>query len=190
MLWIENAPAPVGLIPPPGDLWVFAYGSLMWDPGFPVDAIESATLEGWHRAFCVSSVGHRGTPEWPGLVVGLLPGGCCHGLALRADPRHRDATLDYLWRRELVLADGYAAQVVTCTAHGDCEALTFVADDGHEAFAGMLDAEGAARRIATAQGRRGSNRDYLERTIERLTALGIADPDVESVGHAVAALAA
>jgi cation transport protein ChaC len=190
MYWTEHAPAPAALPVPAGDLWVFGYGSLMWDPGFPHETIEPAWIEGWSRAFCVRSEGHRGTPERPGLVVGLRPGGRCRGLVIKADGRHKAATLDYLWRREMDLADGYVPQRVV--AHLDdgrtIEALTFVADLDHAAYAGALSIEEAARRIAFATGKRGTNREYLERTLAHLAALGIDDPDLRRLGQAVASL--
>jgi cation transport protein ChaC len=190
MYWTEHAPAPAALPVPDGDLWVFGYGSLMWDPGFPHAAIEPAWIEGYSRAFCIRSDGHRGTPERPGLVVGLRPGGRCRGLVIKADPRHKASTLDYLWRREMTLADGYVPRRVF--AHCDdgrvIEALTFVADLEHPAYAGTLSIDEAAHRIAAATGRRGTNRDYLERTLAHLAALGIDDADLGRLGQAVAAL--
>jgi cation transport protein ChaC len=190
MQWIDDAPAPPGLAVPDGALWVFGYGSLMWHPGFPHEVVEPALLSGWHRAFCVHSAGHRGTPEWPGLVVALAPGGECRGLAFRIAEQHKAATLAYLWQREMALADGYLPQPVALTlADGSSlDALTFVADPAHEAYAGTLSLEAAACRIATARGARGSNRDYLNRTLDHLDQLGIADPGLSALGRAVAAI--
>jgi cation transport protein ChaC len=191
MFWSEHAPAPPALPAPDGPLWVFAYGSLMWDPGFPFETIEPAEIEGYVRAFCVRSRGHRGTPEQPGLVVGLRPGGRCRGLLIRAEERHKASTLDYLWRREMDLADGYVPHrvIAQCDDGRRVEALTFVADLDHEAYAGALTIEETARRIAAAHGRRGSNRHYLERTLAELDRLDIEDPGLSSLAHAVAALA-
>jgi cation transport protein ChaC len=187
MLWIEDAPAPPGLDVPTGALWVFGYGSLMWNPGFPHESVEPALIRGWHRAFCVHSAGHRGTPEWPGLVVALAPGGECRGLAFRIAERHKPATLAYLWQREMALADGYLPQPVRASlADGrEVEALTFVANPRHEAYAGDLGIEAASCRIATARGARGSNRDYLSHTLDHLDQLGIDDPGLSALGRAV-----
>jgi cation transport protein ChaC len=162
----------------------------MWDPGFPHDAIVPAEIDGYHRAFCIRCHGHRGTAERPGLVVGLKPGGRCQGLAILADSRHKASTLDYLWQREMTLADGYVPRQVSARL-GDgrpVEALTFVADLGHAAYAGMLALEEAAGRIASARGRRGSNRDYLERTLAQLERLGIRDGGLLDLRGAMAAL--
>jgi len=190
MLWSEQAAAPAALAVPDGALWVFAYGSLMWDPGFPHEAILPAEIDGYTRAFCVRSRGHRGTPEQPGLVVGLTPGGRCRGLLILAAARHKASILDYLWRREMDLADGYSPRQVTARLDDgrQIEALTFVADLAHEAYAGLLSVEETARRIAAAHGGRGSNRDYLERTLAQLDRLGIRDAGLIALGQAVAAL--
>jgi cation transport protein ChaC len=187
MLWSEQAPAPTALPVPDGPLWVFAYGSLMWDPGFPHETILPAEIEGYARAFCVRSSGHRGTPEQPGLVVGLTPGGRCRGLLILAEQRHKASVLDYLWRREMDLADGYKPHQVSARLDDgrQIEALTFVADLAHEAYAGLLPIEETARRIAAAHGQRGSNRDYLERTLAQLARLNIQDAGLISLGRAV-----
>jgi len=187
MLWSERASAPAALPVPDGPLWVFAYGSLMWDPGFPHEAILPAEIDGYARAFCVRSRGHRGTPEQPGLVVGLTPGGQCRGLLILAEERHKPSILDYLWRREMDLADGYRPHQVSARLDDGrrIEALTFVADLAHEAYAGLLPIEEAARRIAAAHGQRGSNRDYLERTLAQLARLDIQDASLIDLGRAV-----
>jgi cation transport protein ChaC len=192
MQWIEDAPAPPGLSIPKGDFWIFGYGSLMWNPGFPHDAREPALISGWHRSFCVHSAGHRGTPEWPGLVVALKPGGECRGLAIRIEAQHKESALAYLWEREMTLADGYLPQRVSAMLSGGrvVEALTFVADPRHEAYAGELSLTEAAERIATARGMRGTNRDYLSRTLEQLEMLGIRDAVLAALGRAVAAVPA
>ena len=190
MFWSEHASAPAALPVPDGALWIFAYGSLMWDPGFPHETILPAEIDGYGRAFCVRSRGHRGTPDQPGLVVGLTPGGRCRGLLIQAQERHKASILDYLWRREMDLADGYMPRrVIARLDDGQrIEALTFVADLTHEAYAGILSVEETARRIAVAHGQRGSNRDYLERTLAQFDRLGIRDPGLVGLGRAVAAL--
>jgi glutathione-specific gamma-glutamylcyclotransferase len=191
MEWNEAAAPPPGIEIPRGEFWVFAYGSLMWNPGFPHDAREPALIAGWHRSFCVHSAGHRGTPEWPGLVVALKPGGECRGLALRVEAAHKASALAYLWQREMTLADGYLPRRVQALLSGGrvVETLSFVADPRHEAYAGELTPEEAAARIATARGLRGSNRDYLQRTLEQLELLGIRDAALATLGRAVEAVA-
>jgi cation transport protein ChaC len=176
---------------PKGEFWVFGYGSLMWDPGFPHDAVEPAVLQGWHRSFCVYSTGHRGTPEGPGLVVGLSPEGECRGLAFQVNEHHKPATLAYLWQREMALADGYLPHSVRVQLSDGrvVEALTFIADHGHKAYAGELPVEAAAALIATARGARGTNREYLHRTLQHLEELGIHDAVLAALGRTVALVA-
>jgi cation transport protein ChaC len=86
------------------DLWVFGYGSLLWNPGFPVAETRVARLRGWHRSFCMSSIHHRGTPERPGLVLALdlAEGAHCDGLGFRVEARYAAQTIDYLRERELI----------------------------------------------------------------------------------------
>jgi glutathione-specific gamma-glutamylcyclotransferase len=184
-----------GAVPPDfqspyGDFWVFGYGSLMWNAGFPYEKREPATISGWHRSFCVHSAGHRGTPEWPGLVVALEPGGECRGLAIRVAAMHKKKALAYLWQREMTLAEGYRPQRVTARLSGGeaVEALAFVADPHDEAYAGALTLADAASRIATARGWRGTNRDYLSRMLEQMEMLGICDTALASLGLAVMAV--
>ncbi len=190
MRWTEDAAPPPGLTIPKGDFWVFGYGSLMWDPGFPHEALERGHVAGWQRSFCVRCQGHRGTVDQPGLVVALRPGGECHGVAIKVAAAHKGSTLAYLWDREMILADGYQPRTVTVTLTNGSkvEALTFVADLAHPAYAGSLSPSEAARRIHRAKGARGSNRDYFNRTIDRLTAFGVHDPALAPLQQAMAAV--
>ncbi|MGA7266224.1 MAG: gamma-glutamylcyclotransferase, partial [Aestuariivirga sp.] len=123
------------------EFWVFGYGSLMWKPGFAFLDSEPALLRGLHRRLCVLSHVHRGTPERPGLVLGLDRGGSCHGMAFRIGPEHRAATLDYLRAREQVTMV-YLEQVKPITLIGSgrrVEAVTYVVDRSHRQYAGRLD---------------------------------------------------
>jgi cation transport protein ChaC len=173
-----------------GDFWIFGYGSLMWNPGFPYRKNGSAIVSGWHRSFCIQSAGHRGTPEWPGLVVALEPGGECRGLAMCVAAMHKKRALAGLWRREMMLAEGYRPQRVTARLDGGetVEALAFVADPHDEAYAGELPLADMAPRIATARGWRGTNRDYLSRMLEQMEMLGICDNALASLNQAVRAV--
>lgn len=160
-------------------LWVFGYGSLMWRPGFPVDAALRARLSGWQRALCIWSVHHRGRPGAEGLVLGLRPGGHCWGLAYRVPARARRFVLDYLTQRELVTAV-YLPRIVTLqTARGRIQALTFVADTAHLQFARHLGEDQAARVVARASGLSGDNRDYLATTVQRIGSLGFRDEPLQ-----------
>ena len=165
-------------------LWVFGYGSLMWQPGFAFEERAKALLHGYHRALCVYSVIHRGTSERPGLVLGLDDGGSCEGIAFRVAPHNARRTLDYLRAREqgtavyienthqVALLDGSERRV---------DALCFVADRGHPQYAGQLSAEDQARLVAHASGQSGENVEYVQRTLEHLVELGIEDRGLGAV---------
>ena len=171
------------------DLWVFAYGSLMWDPGFPFVARERATLAGYTRDFCVRSRRHRGTTARPGLVLGLAPGGHCVGLAYRVHAAETAAVRAYLFEREMRRYEIYRESVLPVTLEDGTivPAQTYVADPHHADFAGRWSAEAKAAIIAAARGGRGSNRDYLERTMGQLESLGIAEPGLEELARLVRA---
>jgi glutathione-specific gamma-glutamylcyclotransferase len=161
-------------------LWVFGYGSLIWDPGFPVAERRIARVTGWHRSFCMRSIHHRGTVESPGLVLALdrADGAACTGVAFRVAPGAEAATLAALRERELV-SSAYLEEVLTVeTDRGLLTALTYVIDPDHAQYCHLNLAE-QARIIAQAAGGRGLNRDYLWATAAHLADLGIGDPDLE-----------
>ena len=115
-------------VPPGTDLWVFGYGSLMWNPEFPYAERRQALLRGYHRRFCVYSHRYRGTPDRPGLVLGLDRGGSCRGIAFRVEPPHVNSTIDLLWDREMV-SGVYAPKIIKVTTDGGrIPACAFVAD--------------------------------------------------------------
>jgi cation transport protein ChaC len=166
-------------------LWVFGYGSLMWSPGFPVTERVPALLRGWHRRFCVVSQIYRGTPEKPGLVLGLDRGGACRGLAMRVEPRDAREALDYLWEREMITRVYRPLWRVAETGRAKLRVATFVADREHEHYAPERDPAWAAGTIADAIGRNGSNRDYLKATLAELDRLGIHDRHLRAVLNAL-----
>ncbi len=162
-------------------LWVFAYGSLLWDPGFPVAERLAASLAGWRRSFCMKSTVYRGTPDAPGLVLALdaAPGHACHGLALRVATGSEAATRAYLHDRELDGSGYLERELPVDLADGRrVSALTYVINRAHDHYAGGLTLVEQARIIAGAMGDRGPNRDYLWNTAAHLADLGIADPDM------------
>jgi len=168
-----------------GELWVFGYGSLMWEPGFAPTAVEPARLDGWHRAMCVWTALARGTPACPGLSLGLMPGGSCQGLALRIADASAGAALDRLWQREM-WTDVYRPFWSSATAGGrEIAVLAFVANPESRQFAGALPPTKTVEHIALAHGQRGPCRDYLYQTVEKLQALGISDRDLEALTDAV-----
>lgn len=172
-------------------MWVFGYGSLIWDPGFPVAEAHVARLPGWHRSFCMRSIHHRGTPQAPGLVLALdrAAGAHCDGLAFRVAPGAEDATLAALRERELI-SSAYLETRLTVDLHsgGRVEALAYVIDPDHAQYCGGLPLEDQAAIIARATGGRGPNRDYLFATAAHLADLGIADADLEWLCQRVRAL--
>lgn len=174
-----------------GRLWVFGYGSLIWQPGFAHDAAEVARLDGYARSFCMWSIHHRGTPERPGLVLALdaCPGGHCTGLAFRVARGAEDETLAALRERELI-SSAYLERVlpVTLTNGRQVRAVAYVVDRDHAQYCGGLAPDRQAEVIARAAGGRGPNREYLENTVRHLAQIGIGDPDLEALADRVAAL--
>lgn len=162
--------------PAAGDLWVFGYGSLIWRPGFDFVERVEARLVGAHRALCVYSFVHRGTPERPGLVLGLMPGGSCTGKAFRVKRGDETAVIDYLYRREMVTGvyrpGFHLAQMEDGTR---VKVLAFVADPHHKQYAGYLSERQVIDTIATCCGARGPNAVYLANTVAHLDELGIGD---------------
>ncbi|MBO0663075.1 gamma-glutamylcyclotransferase [Jiella sp. MQZ9-1] len=164
------------------DFWVFGYGSLIWRPGFDYVERTKARLAGYHRALCVHSYVHRGTPDRPGLVFGLDRGGSCVGMAFRVDDSLREETLAYLRARELVtnvyrelilpvrLADGRAVH-----------AVCYVVDRGHSQYAGKIAPAEAAAIVARSHGQSGPNVDYVTSAYEEIAAMGLKDRWLQDV---------
>jgi cation transport protein ChaC len=164
------------LNPPAGeDFWVFAYGSLMWRPGFSFLDRQPALLRGYHRAFCVISTHYRGTAEKPGLVLGLDRGGACRGRAFRVAAAEADHVIGYLHNREMITGVYDPRWFTIETPVGTCRAAAFVVDRNHEQYAGKLTARRTADYIAQGVGTMGTNLDYLRSTVAHLDELGIGD---------------
>jgi cation transport protein ChaC len=164
-----------------GDLWVFAYGSLMWDPAIAVAEIRTATLFGWHRRFCLKSQIGRGSAERPALMAALDLGGVCHGLALRVPAELVDRETEILWMREMVAAAYVPTFVPLATPQGPIDgALTFVMNRSSSRYV-QLDIEEAAQLIATGRGMRGTSLEYVEKVAERLEILGLSDPALDEL---------
>jgi len=159
------------------DLWVFGYGSLMWRPGFPYRERRHALLRGYHRALCVLSHVHRGTPERPGLVLGLDRGGSCHGVAFRVAAEDGDETIAYLRAREQVTGVYLERRVPAQLAGGaTVVAVVYVVDRGHCQYAGRMDEAEVLRLVRQGRGVSGANPDYVRSTHEHLTEMGVVDP--------------
>jgi len=173
------------------DIWLFGYGSLMWDPGFPHSAAEPALLKGFHRRFCVYSRRYRGTPERPGLVLGLDRGGSCRGIAFRIAACDAASVMAYLWEREMS-GDGYEMREVTIdnAEAGTIRAQTFVVRRDVASYTGRLGIEETARLILQGIGHRGHCREYLDNTIRHLETLGHVDKPLRMLEKRVKELAA
>lgn len=175
-------------LPTARDLWVFGYGSLMWKTEFAFQECRPATVMGHHRAFCVWSHRYRGTPDEPGLVLGLDRGGVCVGRAFRVKHGAIPEVTDYLWKREMVTGIYNPTLLDAVTPTGPIRALAFVVDPSHRQYAGGLSPDSAARRIRAARGRMGPNRDYLFNTLAHLDELSVRDPLLHGLADRVKAL--
>jgi cation transport protein ChaC len=186
-----------------GELWVFAYGSLIWRPGFDYEEVRPARLWGWHRRLCVYSWHHRGTVETPGVVLGLDRGGSCRGVVYRVAASHRAATLAYLREREQVsplehlpspiyreifrpvrFEDGRGRTVETPGP----AALTYVVDRTHPQYTGAIDEEGLLALVRQGRGISGANPDYVVSTAEHLAALGMRDAVLDRLAARLAGI--
>ncbi len=169
-----------------GGLWVFAYGSLLWNPEFAFTEQRLGTVRGWHRRFCLLQRRYRGTPEKPGLVLGLDRGGVCRGVAFRLADTDPHATLMPVWRREMK-GKGYDGRWVAVeTEAGPVTALTFMVNRQSDRYTGRLSDEEIAQKIATACGHLGPSAEYLFRTVEACARLGIHDRHLWSLQALVA----
>lgn len=164
------------------DLWVFGYGSLLWRPGFEYVERRVATLRGFNRSFCMSSVHYRGTHANPGLVLALDPDhqGECHGVGFRVAADLAADTMAYLRERELI-SSAYVEQTHSIAIHGggEVEAICYVMDQTHAQYVGGISIEEQAVIIAKATGSAGPNDEYLFNTVAHLAELGISDPELE-----------
>lgn len=168
-------------IPDGEPVWVFGYGSLMWNPAFHVAGTVPATITGFHRSFCLNLTFGRGSPEKPGLMLGLDKGGSCVGLAHRIAPEHVESELEILWMREMIGTTYHPTWVTGETDQGPLSMLTFVANPNSERYLGPQEFEFAAARIASSEGYLGANRTYLYNTIKHLDELGITDGDLHEL---------
>lgn len=163
-------------------MWVFGYGSLLWNPGFPVARREIAVLHGYARSFCMSSIHHRGSEEKPGLVLALdaVEDAHCKGIALAVEAGHEEQTLAELRERELISSAYLERDLVVELADGSTvTAVTYVIDPHHVQYCGGLSLEEQAQIIAHAVGGRGPNTEYLYNTAEHLAEIGLHDSDLD-----------
>lgn len=165
----------------PPDLWVFGYGSLMWNPGFEHAERVPGKLIGAHRSLCVKSVHWRGTPEKPGLVLGLDRGGACIGVAFRVPAPRAEATLAYLREREqvtMIYREAVRRVWLKDGSERSVPAVVFLVDRGHAQYAGTLNPEERLHLIRQGHGIGGPNADYVRATASHLAELGIRDAEL------------
>lgn len=173
---------------PPGDIWLFGYGSLMWNPAVLHAESRATLLRGWHRRFCLWTPMGRGTPECPGLVLGLERGGACRGVAFRLERAQAEEELRLVWRREM-LSGAYVPRWVSLeSGGGPLRAVTFAINRKHIRYAGRLRDEDVARHIAVAVGYLGTCREYLDESVNALEALGIKDRSMARLAALVAGM--
>jgi len=172
---------------PGAPLWLFGYGSLMWNPAAHIAERRPALLRGWRREFCLWAPLGRGTPARPGLTLALLPGGSCRGMALRIDPELVESETEIIWRREM-LSGAYRPRWVTlATDDGPLRAATFVANPLHPGVATRLPEATVVEVLALAEGRIGRCCDYLTQLVAELEAIGAGRSAMHRLDAAVAA---
>lgn len=157
------------------DLWVFAYGSLIWDPAVHIEEYRYGALSGWHRSFCMKLEGGRGSHAQPGLMAALDEGGRCDGVVFRIPAPLVEQETAYMWRREMFSGSYRPGFHEVSTPQGAVEALVFVMEQSDRRYMPDLPKEEAARMISVAEGRLGSNFDYLDALVRHLDELGIDD---------------
>ncbi len=156
-------------------IWVFGYGSLMWNPALNLSDMRPARIRGYHRAYCLQSAFGRGTPEKPGLMLALKPGGSVYGMALRLHDETLDEELEIVWKREMSSGAYSARWFLTETEGGPVWAISFVINRDHPRYVCDMPDELMAEHIATAAGRNGTCREYLENTVRHLNLIGQKD---------------
>jgi cation transport protein ChaC len=170
----------IGKAPPGVDTWIFCYGSLMWNPIFPVAAAFPATIHGYHRSLCMNSIRGRGSIHNPGVLLGLDAGGACRGIVMKIGG-DVPSELKLLWRREMMFGAYIPRWLDAKAGSGSIRSLCFVADRASEHYAGRLTDDEFMRRFATASGIYGTNRDYVQRTHKSLLSYGIHDVTMSRV---------
>jgi cation transport protein ChaC len=171
----------LGTAPDPARVWVFAFGSLIWNPAFEFAERRVARVHGWHRQFCLWVRAGRGSPERPGLMLSLESGGSCAGVVYRLAPGTERSELDVLWRREMIVRSYRPVWVAARTPEGTVPAIAFATNRAHDRYAPGLDADTVAGHLADACGPLGRGCDYLFDTVAHLRELGIRDRALEAL---------
>lgn len=173
--------------PKPERVWVFGYGSLIWNPAFHYSERRTALVHGFHRQFCLWARAGRGSPERPGLMLALERGGSVHGVAYRLAHTHVESELDVVWRREMLTMAYRPVWVAARTPKGIEHAIAFIVNRAHERYVPGLNADAIARYLASGAGPLGRCRDYLFDTVAHLRELGIRDRRLEALAALVSA---
>lgn len=173
---------------PDSDVWLFAYGSLIWNPVFTFVERRMGMIYGFHRRFCLWVPAGRGTPDHPGLVLGLDRGGSCRGIAFRIAAADISSELLLVWRREMIVGSYVPRWVRVEDGKQGFKAITFVINRQHRRYAGELSQETTVNSIATASGHLGSCADYLMQTVDGLLSVGIKDKYLLSLRDQVQSL--
>lgn len=168
----------------PDGVWIFAYGSLIWNPLFEFVGRRVGKVHGYHRRFCLWTRLGRGTPENPGLTLGLDRGGSCRGVVYRVAEEAIETELDLIWRREM-FTNAYDPQwVKVVTKEAPVDAVAFIINRDCPRYA-RIDEDRIVETIATAKGQIGACASYLFNTVEHLQRLGIRDPGLERIRERV-----
>ena len=165
-----------------GDFWVFGYGSLIWNPGFEYVERRRAKLHGLHRSLCIRSWVHRGTKQNPGLVLGLDSGGSCTGIAMKVSGKHRDETIDYLRKRELVTNVYLECWRSVVLEKGEkVRALAYRVDRSHEQYANGLTLDEQVEIVRGSSGGSGPNDEYVISTVAAMRSENVSDHGLEYI---------
>ncbi|MEZ3498726.1 gamma-glutamylcyclotransferase [Pantoea sp. KPR_PJ] len=177
--------------PDQSPVWIFGYGSLMWNPIFEADEVASGTLEGWHRAFCLRLIAGRGTASLPGRMLALKEGGTTSGLAFRLPEARLHEELELLWKREMITGCYLPTWCALTLEDGrSVTALAFIMDPRHPLYESDSCPEAIAPLIATASGPLGSNAQYLFSLEQELAKRGMEEENLSRLAHQVRALQA
>jgi len=167
--------AMISALPAHEDVWLFGYGSLIWNPAFEYDERVVGTVHGYHRYFCFWTTMGRGSPEHPGMMLALEPGGSCKGVAFRIRRERAYEELRSVFLREMMTGSYHCRWANVQNGDRRIRAITFVANHESHNYAGKLPMEKVAYYVAHAEGRIGRSRDYLRYTVRHMRALGIED---------------
>jgi len=170
-------------------MWLFGYGSLIWNPEVTYDRRVTARVHGYHRSLCLWSRVNRGTLDCPGLVAGLDRGGSCAGIAYRLPAETAGEELERLWDREMFMGS-YAPRWLDCRLHTSADegplvsALAFVVRRDAPNYAGKLsEREILAVFERGSCGRFGTSLEYLNKTVSSLREHGLRDPHLEKLAR-------